>query len=65
MTPSVLTIARYGKRWGVSAKGEILVVARTKAMATDLAKSAAEILRASGSPTEVKVAEEPRSFLAD
>jgi hypothetical protein len=65
MSPSVLTVARHGKQWSVSSEGKVLVVARTKQAARDLADSAAQILRDSGGPTEVRVAAEPRSFSAD
>ncbi len=64
MNPSVLVIARHDKQWSVSSEGEVLVLAETKQAAADLAKSAAVILRSSGSATQVKVAGEPRSFQA-
>jgi hypothetical protein len=62
MTPTTLTVARHGREWSISAGREILVLARTRKAALALAASSAEILRGSGSPTEVTVAAEPRSF---
>jgi hypothetical protein len=62
MFPSVLTVARHGKQWSVSADGEVIALADTRKAAASLAKSAAGILRDSGAATEVVVAPEPRSF---
>jgi hypothetical protein len=65
MQASTLTIVRQGDRWGVSSEGTVLALSRTKRGATELARSAARILRDSGSETEVKVAPERRSFAED
>ena len=63
--PSVLTVARHGAQWSIGSGEEVLVLARTRKAATDLAKSAAGILRDSGAVAEVKVKGEPRSFTAE
>jgi hypothetical protein len=65
MHPTTLTVARHGREWSISAGREILVLARTKKAALALAQSSAEILRGSGSETEVTLANEPRSFLPE
>lgn len=62
MRPSTFTIVRHGDQWGVSSEGTVLAVARSKRAATELARSAAHILRDSGGATEVRTAPEARSF---
>ena len=57
---SVLAVVRDGKLWAVEADGEVLALARTRKAATELAESAAEILRDSGA--HATVTPEPRSF---
>ena len=57
-----LSVARHGEKWGVSADGEVLAVARHKREAQKLAEGAARTLRASGFATRVVVALEGQSF---
>ena len=65
MRASTFTIVRYGDRWGVSSEGTVLAIARSQRAATELARSAAHILRDSGGATEVKIAPEARCFTDD
>ena len=62
MIPTTFTVARHGRDWSISAGPEILALARTRKAALALARSSAQILRNSGGATEVRVADEPRSF---
>ncbi|MDB5450332.1 MAG: hypothetical protein JWQ52_1460 [Phenylobacterium sp.] len=65
MDPSVMSVVRRGKLWGVSVDGEVLAVARTKRGARDLAADAARILRDSGASVSMMVPGEKRSFAAE
>jgi hypothetical protein len=64
MDPSVMSVVRRGKRWGVSIDGEVLALAQTKRAATELANDSARILRESGAQVQM-VAGEKRSFKDD
>jgi Asp/Glu/hydantoin racemase len=64
MDPSVMSVVRRGKCWGVSIDGEVLALAQTKRAATELANDAARILRESGAQVEM-VPGEKRSFKDD
>jgi hypothetical protein len=61
MQSCFLTVTRQGRRWAVSADGELLAFARRKRDAQHLARETAETLCKSGFHAEV-VAGEPRSF---
>ncbi|MDB5465435.1 MAG: hypothetical protein JWQ46_197 [Phenylobacterium sp.] len=65
MAPSVMSVVRRGKLWGVSIDGEVLAVARTKRGARHLAADAARILRDSGASVSMMVPGEGRSFVAE
>jgi hypothetical protein len=65
MHASTLIVSRRGRQWGVSAEGQVLLVAPTKQEATTVANAAAQVLRGSGASATVVVAREPRSFIAN
>ena len=44
MSPTVFEVVRVGRRWGVSADGEVLAVSTSKRGAQDLADKAAAAL---------------------
>lgn len=51
-----LSVVRCGKQWGVSADGEVMVLAKRKRDATVLAEETAQTLRESGFDTDLEPA---------
>lgn len=66
MAPQVFDVVPYAGKWGVSAGGEVLAVARSKSAAQDLARKAAEALQPGepAPPGQVRI-QERRSFIDD
>lgn len=65
MIPQVFVVVPYAGKWGVSADGEVLAVARSKSAAQDLARKASEALKAgdsSGTQDGERISER-RSFI--
>lgn len=65
MAPQVFVVVPYAGKWGVSAGGEVLAVARSKAAAQDLARKAGEALQPgepAPDPGRVRI-HERRSFI--
>ncbi|HTK35059.1 MAG TPA: hypothetical protein VL358_07195 [Caulobacteraceae bacterium] len=65
MQTDTLVVSRRGRQWGISAEGEVLLIAPTKQQATHLANAAAKVLRGRGGSATVVIAQEPRSFVAN
>lgn len=65
MPHCLLSVVRCGKRWGVSADGVVMALARRKRDARTLAAETARTLRDSGFESDVVVAGERRSFEAE
>jgi hypothetical protein len=62
MDPSVMTVVRRGRDWGVSIDGEVLALTADRKAAVALAREAARILRDSGGTVSLHVPGEKRSF---
>jgi hypothetical protein len=65
MALQVFVVVPYEGKWGVSAGGEVLATAKTKAAAQDLARKAAKALQAgepAPEPGHVRI-HERRSFI--
>jgi hypothetical protein len=62
MDPSVMTVVRRGRRWGVSIDGEVLALTAARKEAVALAHDAARILRDSGGTVSLHLPGEKRSF---
>lgn len=67
MSPSVFEVVRVGRKWGVSADGEVLATSTSRRGAEDLARKAGEALEAGDEQARSRrfVRPEPRSFEED
>jgi hypothetical protein len=67
MSPSVFEVVRLGRKWGVSADGEVLALSTSRRGAEDLARKAEEALEAGDEQARQRrfVRPEPRSFADD